>query len=466
MRRVYCGFILVGALTWWSAAWAVVNEAAVNVSNAGAPVAGATISIKPVARVAPRTVTAARRPARVVPPRVTTRSDGTYVLRYDDELHRGMLFDVTVTAASGQRRTLRGLSIEQILAGIDVAAPAGTTPATALPSGGPGSPLPGAPAAAPSVEVNLSGGGNLVELPDRGYIARELQGSGVQEFNQFRPSTRSTGAGAQFKISINDAPTPASRIFFTFNYFNVDTDSGGAYDPGNGFRLNLAGAQGGASGVSIGGNPLNRVTNILFSNNTEGFGGGGGIRLPLGSTLASGTSFDGIIGVTGNRLTSNETFSGQIPGFNRDFSYTSNVDVNSVQLDLGIGVTQVFRPAGSGVIVLLQGDVTVSPGVFSGNGTDHFSFTGFNPSSADLSKSETDVGVGVNAGLSLGLPGSTVSRNRIDGPSVFIKGGYELRPGFPVIERDGNNPSSLELKHADIFTVSGGVTIPFNTIGR
>ncbi|CAN7615952.1 hypothetical protein LJR220_005689 [Bradyrhizobium sp. LjRoot220] len=453
---------MLGALTWSGAACAVTSESAVNVSNAGAPIAGATISIKPVARSTPRPVSTAQRPVRVAPPKVTTRSDGTYRLHYDDELHRGMLFDVTVTAASGHRYTLRGLSIEQILAGIDVAAPGSATPAIALPSTGPGSPTPGMPGGTPSVEVNLSGGGTFVGLPDRGFIARELQGSGVQEFNQVTPSSRSTGAGAQFKISINDAPTPASRIFFTFNYFNVDTDSTGAYDPGGGFRLNLAGAQGGASGVSIGGNPLNRVTNILFSNNTEGFSGGGGIRLPLGGTLASGTSFDAGIGVTGNRLTSREAFNGQIPGFNRDFSYTSNVSVNSVQLDLGIGATQIFRPTGSGVIMLFQGDVTVSPGVFSGNGTDRFSFTGINTSTADLSKSEIDVGVGVSAGLNFGLPGSTVSRNRINGPSIFVKGGYESRPGFPVIERDGTNPSRLELKRADIFTVSGGVTVPFN----
>jgi hypothetical protein len=67
------------------------------------------------------------------------------ILRYDNELHRGMLFDVTVTTPSGQRRTLRGLSIEQILAGIDVAAPGGTAPAIAVPSGSPGMPLPGSP---------------------------------------------------------------------------------------------------------------------------------------------------------------------------------------------------------------------------------------------------------------------------------------------------------------------------------
>lgn len=144
MQKFVRGLVVLGALTWSGAAWAVVNEAAVNVSNAGAPIAGATVSIKPVARTATRTVTTAPRPARVASPRVTTKSDGTYVLRYDDELHRGMLFDVTVTMPSGQRRTVRGLSIEQIRAGIDVGAPGGTVPAVAFPSS-PGMPVPASP---------------------------------------------------------------------------------------------------------------------------------------------------------------------------------------------------------------------------------------------------------------------------------------------------------------------------------
>ena len=466
MQKFVRGFVMLGALIWSSVAWAVVRESAVNVSSAGTPVAGATISIKPAARTTPRPVSTAQRPARVAPPRVTTRNDGTYVLVYDDELHRGMLFDVTMTA-SGRTRTLRGLSIEQILAGIDVAAPRDSAPpATAFPPAGPGAPLLGSPGAAPSIEFNASGSGNLVELPNRGFIARELQGSGVQEFNQVRPLTRSTGAGAQFKIIVNDAPTPASRIFFTFNYFNIDADSsGGGYDPGAGFRVNIAGAAGGASGVSVGGHPLNVVSNIQFSNNTEGFGGGGGVRLPVAGTPASGTSFEAVIGISGNRLTMNESFGGRIAGFGRDFLYTTDVAVDSAQVDLGVGLTQVVR-SGAGGIVIVNGDITVSPGVFSGNGTDRFSFTGIAPSEADLNKTKADVGIGVSAGMSFGLLGATVSRNRINGPSIFVKGSYESRPGFPVIERDGTNPSRLELKRADIFTLSGGLTIPLNTIGR
>ena len=65
-----------------------------------------------------------------------------------------------------------------------------------------------------------------------------------------------------------------------------------------------------------------------------------------------------------------ESFGGQIPGFNRDFSCTTNVNVNSATLDLGIGLTQVMSlPPGSG-IVIFNGEVTVTPGHYSGSGTD------------------------------------------------------------------------------------------------
>jgi hypothetical protein len=157
-------------------------------------------------------------------------------------------------------------------------------------------------AAAPRVEVSASGGGNFVELPDRSFIARELQGSGVQELNQVRPSTRSSGAGAQFKISVNDAPLPQSRIFINFNYFNSTASSDGAYNPGPNFRLNLPGATGGLSGVSIGGNPLNTVTRLSFNNEIDSFGGVVGVSKEFVSFGAPGgglTTFGGILGIGG-----------------------------------------------------------------------------------------------------------------------------------------------------------------------
>ena len=275
-------------------------------------------------------------------------------------------------------------------------------------------PFPAPPG--PVFAVDLSGGGMFANLPDNGFLARELQGSGVQQFNQVSPTRSATGGFGQFKVAVNDVVRPQDRFYFVFNYFNVDaSSSGGVYDPGNNHRLNIPGPTGGASGFSLGANPLNQVTNITYSNNMEGFGGGGGVRLPF-FTAPTGTTIDGIIGVGGNRLTMDESFGGQIPGFNRDFSYTTNVNVNSATLDLGIGLTQVMSlPPGSG-IVIFNGEVTVTPGHYSGSGTDRraidpisayggarqtetesaadagadislalrLNFTGFNPSSADL----------------------------------------------------------------------------------
>jgi hypothetical protein len=316
-------------------------------------------------------------------------------------------------------------------------------------------------AAGPLVLVDMSGGLVTIDLPSQGYLARELQGSGVQELNQFNPSRNASGAGGTFNIAVNNAPLPNSVLYATFNYFNVDANGTGAYNPGTNFRLNLPGAEGGASGVSIGGNPLNQVTNIVYSNNLESFGGGGGIRLPIAAT-PGGLVLNGGIGISGSRLTMNQSFGGQIPGFNRDFLYATNVDVNSARVDLGLGLTQVMRSQGGGLFIF-NGNLTLSPTTISGNGTDRFSFTGINPSATELNKSKTDLGGAISAGLSVGLPGSILSGNQINGPFLFIKGGYESRPGFPVIIRDGTNPSRLDLKQADIFNVSGGISIPLGS---
>ncbi len=71
-------------------------------------------------------------------------------------------------------------------------------------------------------------------------------------------------------------------FFFVFNDFNVDaSSSGGVYDPGNDHGLNIPGSTGGAIAFFSAPDPLSQVTNITYSNNMEGFGGGGGVRLPF-----------------------------------------------------------------------------------------------------------------------------------------------------------------------------------------
>lgn len=314
---------------------------------------------------------------------------------------------------------------------------------------------------APTIIAEGSGGFIAINTPDQGFLARELQGSGVQQFNQVNPTQRLSGASGRFKISADDAPRPQDRIYVAFDYFSANaSSSGGAYDPGANHRLNIPGPTGGASGFSLGANPLNQVANILFSNKIESFGGSGGVRVPFISTL-EGLTVDGGIGVSVNRLTMDQSFGGQIFGFARDFLYTTNVDVNSAALDLSFGISQLVRTPGGGVIVF-RGDATVSPTYLSGSGTDRLNFTGFAPSSADPSKTATDLGFSINGAIESGFINSTVVGNRISGPSIFIQGGYESRPGFPVIIRDGNGPSRIDFKNADIAKVSGGLRIGFS----
>ena len=217
----------------------------------------------------------------------------------------------------------------------------------------------------------------------------------MQEPSGVQPSRRINGAFGQFKISVDNAPVPRSRLYFNFNYYNMSGSSnGGTFDPGPNVRVNIPGAEGGPSGVSIGGNPLNRVVNILFNNDVESFGGSAGIRIPLNAP-GTGTTIEGIVGLGGGRLNSDQTFSGEVPGFGRVFAYDSSANVNNAVLDLGVAVTQVVSVGPSGVIVF-QGEATVSPTYLSADGRDNFFFTGIPSSTAELDKSKADVGFAFN----------------------------------------------------------------------
>lgn len=260
MQKIVRGVVVLGALTWSSIAWAVVGETAVSVKNSGAPLAEATVSIKPVARTTPRSVSTAQRPAstpRVAPPRATTKTDdrGTYILRYDDELHRGMLFDVTVTTRGGQSWTLRGLSVGQILAGIDVASPGGTRPASAFPSGSPALPavsdqrplcesgyyyIPGtntclpirrdaSPAGTEGVMIEV--GGNAIARRVTGNVQRIARDSGGTIFYDLG-NEKQNGSGAGFNVGVR-VPIGTqffgqkSYVNFGYNYLRVTGDGSG-----------------------------------------------------------------------------------------------------------------------------------------------------------------------------------------------------------------------------------------------
>lgn len=343
--------------------------------------------------------------------------------------------------------------------------------------------VPGAPAdpsldpRSPILRINnlpvLDGSGNYirVNLPSQSFLARELQGSGVQQLNQVNPSRTATGAGGTFKFTASNPAQRNATINAYFAYYNASASSTGAFDPGAGFRLNLPGAEGGPSGVSIGGNPLNVVTGFSYNNNIEGFSGGGGIRVPIVAT-PGGFFLDGGISIIGNRLNANQSFRGQIPGFGRDFIYTTDVNVNSAQLDLSLGLSQAL-PAPGGIFII-NGELKVAPATISGNGTDRFNFTGITPSQAGLSRSTVDAGYGATVGVTYMLGRSPFNTMPVLGGqpsppvttdlgivSIYLAAGYESRPGFPVIERDGTNPSRLELKSADFFNVGGGVRLGF-----
>ncbi len=59
-----------------------------------------------------------------------------------------------------------------------------------------------------------------------------------------------------------------------------------------------------------------------------------------------------------------------------------------------------------------------------------------------------------------GVPTTVAQAQGTQTKPVPVQAGYESRPGFPVIERDGTNPSTLELKRANIVSLFGGLNVP------
>jgi hypothetical protein len=152
-----------------------------------------------------------------------------------------------------------------------------------------------------------------------------------------------------------------------------------------------------------------------------------------------------------------------VPLQSRDFAYTTNVDVDRVGARVGLeGEINFFNPGNVAhelrfgraprsddhweVALRFAGDVSVFH--LSASGQDHFTFTGVPSSTAPLDTTATKFGYGLRGGVEL--------RNKT-GLVFGVTTGYERRPGYGAVERDGNNPSRYVFKSADVFKVTGGV---------
>lgn len=320
----------------------------------------------------------------------------------------------------------------------------------------------------PNVEAWIGAGAGFIYLPRRGLLGSEL--GGVPSIGLVTPDHHATGGGVSGSLRFNDPEFLANLAFldalgfhgFVDNYldflffygdFGVD-ESFGAIDPGAGARLLIPGPTGGASGFSLGGNPLNIVRDARYS--ADLMKGGGAVRFGQRTAASNGLSF-GVFGSAGyTRITFDEMFSGSIPGLARSFAYDSSVDVDQFRLRLGTEFklrSRFVTDAGIEFRPEFTVSAEVGPDFSHGSGSDRLSFTGFPDSRIGISKSKTDLGF--SAAVSAGVEFS-------NGVKLAVEGRYIRENGLPVLGRDGTNPTRLELESGDAFIGTGRVTIPFD----
>jgi hypothetical protein len=241
----------------------------------------------------------------------------------------------------------------------------------------------------------------------------------------------------------------STYLKFGVSYTKADIDQYiRTISPGAGNQMLFPGAQGGASGFALGGYPANVVQNARYTTSYNIYTG----RLELGQDCYY--SPDLLVGGYGalayRRADIRENFDGAIPGFGRNFAYRTDVDVNEFQSWLGLRIRRAF--ALQGMSLILGGFTELGLEVIRASGIDTFSFTGFPDSSANLSKNKSGLGFAA---------GASASVETIGGASLGATVIYETLTNDPSVDRNGTDPSTLDVKRGYAVTYSAQLKFKF-----
>jgi len=316
-------------------------------------------------------------------------------------------------------------------------------------------------------DFELSAGLVRLGLPKRSFLGFEPMGAPAPTLGLFSPDRNATGSSlsGSIKFILGPAgmqPYPTTPVegfqpIGTTTYGKVsiyhskaDIDQRvGTIDPGAGNALVLPGPLGGLSGFNLGAYPLNIIHDATYSADFNRTGG----RIDFGRTTKLQISFDldfyGSAGYAHSGF--DERFAGSIPGFMRDFVYTSSSNVDQLKVRAGFAVGKQF--------VVSQAFTThvgvfaeVGPDLSWARGTDSLAFTGFPTSSTALSAQKTDIGFTTGVRLSAKFP---------NGFGIAAQISYLRATGLPVFERDGVAPTVLKLEAGDMWTASVRGSVKF-----
>lgn len=304
------------------------------------------------------------------------------------------------------------------------------------------------PAGAPRVEIGAWGGTDRARLPARSFLGSEINAMPRIGFvSPERTDEDGETYGGWFEFPLRPVRLPLfggrgdlrARLAMESEYYELDEDFD-VLDVGPGARLLIPGPDGGATGFSLGGHPANLVTDGYYRLDHDQHGVRAELRRSVEAGFGRTTLSAGLRYGWGQ---SHEVLGGDIPGFGRDFAYETPVDLRQVQMRVGVeleGGPAVWEPMPAGSLAMSwRAFAGGGPDFNEGEGVDTLRFAGFPDTTVPISEDTVDWGGYVGGGLTWHI-------------GWFSLGGeirYERRTGFPVVERDGNDPSRLRLKGAD-----------------
>lgn len=304
------------------------------------------------------------------------------------------------------------------------------------------------PPGAPRIEIGAWGGVDRARLPARTFLGSEINAMpriGFVSPERTDEDGRSYGGWVEFPLRPARLPLFGgrgdlrARLAMESEYYELD-ERFDVLDVGPGARLLIPGPDGGASGFSLGGHPANLVTDGYYSLDHDQHGVRAELRRSVETGFGRTTLSAGLRYGWGQ---SHEVFGADIPGFGRDFAYETPVDLRQVQIRAGVeleGGPAAWEPMPAGSLAMSwRAFAGGGPDFNEGEGVDTLRFAGFPDTTVGISEDSVDWGGYVGGGLTWRI-------------GWFSLGGeirYERRTGFPVGERDGNDPSRLRLEATD-----------------
>lgn len=290
--------------------------------------------------------------------------------------------------------------------------------------------------------TSFTAGGSLsvgqLSLPQQQFLAFEAIGTLIQSFGivNIEEEARATAGSFDGSAHFADADIFGSNGLWTaIGYVRTTANASASVvniDP-NGDRLLIPGPLGGASGFSLasaGG--LNVVTQADYEAHYEWDSFYAKVGLPF---VCEEWLFMPFFGAAYTDQEQTSSFSGNIPGFGRNFAYNTQVDVETISPFIGFDAVRHFNG------VSVHGGGLLSADFNDADGWDRLSFTGVANSQASLSGDDTSLGGRTWAGITFGTPQSPFKLS-LDASYVYVD-------NIPVITRDGTNPSSLGFESAD-----------------